>query len=309
VRRIAVLLGVVVGCYAPTPAQDLPCGEGRTCPAGQTCDVDDRCRSSLLDAGDDAADSSIDAAPDAPVTPTDLDGDTIPNAADNCPLIGNADQRDHDADLVGDVCDNCPHVANPMQQATLDTDLVGDACDPDNLRTDTFVYFEGFSDAAPPGWVLPAGFTVSNGKLVGVVGAIGALAYKDAAVPADVTVISHGAMTAQTGFARNIGPAARATGGVDYYKCDTLDAQVEVVEQIGSMGNVLDQSPLMNPDLRDITYTFDVTGALLVCSVRTNNMTATASATDNTGIQTGTRTGLRVRNCTGSFDYIVVYSH
>jgi hypothetical protein len=302
VRRIAALLASLAGCYAPAPAEELPCGTGGRCPTGQTCDSDGRCRSVSLDAG-------IDAAPDAPGTPTDLDGDTIPNLADNCPMIGNTDQRDHDADRIGDVCDNCPHVANPMQQATADGDLVGDACDPDDMRTDTFVYFEGFYDAAPPGWVLPSGFTVSSGKLIGVVGAMGLLAYKDQAVPADVTVIAHGAMTAQTGFARNIGPAARATGGTDYYKCDTLDTDVEVVEQIGSMGNVLDQAPLMNPDLSDITYTFDVTGAMLECSARTNAMTATAAATDAMGVQMGNRTGLRVRNCTGAFDYIVVYSH
>jgi hypothetical protein len=301
VRRTVVLLGLV-GCYAPAPAEDLPCGAGRRCPSGQTCDVDEHCRSVALDAG---ADSEI----DAPSTPTDLDGDTIPNAADNCPMTGNTDQRDHDTDGAGDVCDNCPHLANPMQEAAMDTDLVGDACDPDNARADTFVYFEGFYDAAPPGWVLPNGFSVQSGKLVGIVGANGLLAYKDMAVPPDVTVIAHGAMTVQTGLSRNIGPGARATGGVDYYKCDTLDNRVEVVEQIGNNGNVLASQPLGNPDLRDITYTFDLTGAVLRCSVLTNNVTTTTMATDAQGLQMGDRTGLRVRNCTGTFDYIVVYSH
>ena len=295
-----MFLGLVVGCYAPAPAEELPCGEGDTCPAGQRCDVDGRCRSVTLDAG---ADAEI----DAPVT--DLDGDGVLNESDNCPMIGNAAQRDHDSDAVGDACDNCPHAANPMQETALDGDLVGDACDPDNTRTDTFVYFEGFYDAAPSGWVLPNGFSVQNGKLVGVIGAMGVLAYRDVAVPPDVTVIAQGAMTAQTGLARNIGPGARATGGVDYYKCDTLDNRVEVVEQIGNNGNVLASQPLDNPNLQDVTYTFDVTSAMLRCSARMNNVTTTTMATDNAGVQMGDRTGLRVRNCTGTFDYIVVFSH
>ena len=33
------------------------------------------------------------------------------------------------------------------------------------------------------------------------------------------------------------------------------------------------------------------------------------SATDALGTQTGDRTGVRVRNSTGTFDYVVVYSH
>jgi surface protein len=68
-------------------------------------------------------------------------------AADNCPLVANADQANLDGDLAGDVCDdednrdtdddgiqnhadNCAETSNPGQLDT-DTDGEGDACDDD----------------------------------------------------------------------------------------------------------------------------------------------------------------------------------
>lgn len=60
----------------------------------------------------------------------DMDGDSIPNWADNCPITPNPGQDDADGDGVGDVCDNCPSKANANQKDT-DDDGQGDACDPD----------------------------------------------------------------------------------------------------------------------------------------------------------------------------------
>lgn len=90
----------------------------------------------------------------------DSDGDQIPDAQDNCPLVWNNDQLDGDVDGVGDVCDNCPSLPN-SQQADTDGDGLGDVCDPDldgdgipndvdpNPATaDTVYYFDQLNNAA-----------------------------------------------------------------------------------------------------------------------------------------------------------------
>jgi len=47
------------------------------------------------------------------ITPIqDSDGDTIPNANDNCPEDANLDQLDTDSDTIGDVCDPFPNEPN-----------------------------------------------------------------------------------------------------------------------------------------------------------------------------------------------------
>jgi hypothetical protein len=45
---------------------------------------------------------------------SDVDGDGVPDATDNCPTIANANQADADADGVGDACDNCTNISNPQ---------------------------------------------------------------------------------------------------------------------------------------------------------------------------------------------------
>ena len=61
---------------------------------------------------------------------SDLDGDGVEEAVDNCPGVVNAAQSDVDEDSRGDVCDNCVVDSNPTQE-DLDEDGEGNACDPD----------------------------------------------------------------------------------------------------------------------------------------------------------------------------------
>jgi hypothetical protein len=78
-------------------------------------------------------------------TVLDLDGDSVPGMADNCPPVANSDQKDSDSDKLGDACDNCPNTANSDQLDT-DADGLGDACDPDDDN-----------DGIPDNWELQYG--------------------------------------------------------------------------------------------------------------------------------------------------------
>ncbi len=164
---------LLVACYGPHPERGAPCEpKAPNCPSGQMCvlEVD----SYVCDTGPGS--SPIDAPllppvdalvtlPDAPsydASPSDLDGDGIPNAADNCPTTPNPEQYNEDGDKFGDVCDPCPPVAD---DAPLDTDGdgVADACDPRPTQPgDTIVLFEGFHAALPAAWNQFGTWTVAN---------------------------------------------------------------------------------------------------------------------------------------------------
>ncbi|MEE2755344.1 MAG: thrombospondin type 3 repeat-containing protein [Myxococcota bacterium] len=63
--------------------------------------------------GDSDGDGIGDACDPSPLA-EDLDGDSVVNTDDNCPLIPNADQTDTDTDSRGDPCDFCPERPNPI---------------------------------------------------------------------------------------------------------------------------------------------------------------------------------------------------
>jgi hypothetical protein len=74
VKRGACALGVLAGCFAPSPPEGLPCGPApeRACPTGQVCDDDGRCRLTIEPADarlPDAPLPVIDAPPGTPDAP------------------------------------------------------------------------------------------------------------------------------------------------------------------------------------------------------------------------------------------------
>jgi hypothetical protein len=63
----------------------------------------------------DGADNDCDGLVDEGAAGTDPDGDDVPSACDNCPLVQNPAQEDQDFDDVGDACDSCPTIPNANQ--------------------------------------------------------------------------------------------------------------------------------------------------------------------------------------------------
>jgi len=292
----------VAACYSPAVQDGAPCGDEDACPTGQTCDVDQRCRVQITDAG-----SSEELPPDNDL-PDDSDFDGIEDSEDNCQMIANTDQRDHDADTYGDVCDNCPHIANASQAAILDTDSVGDACDPNQGRADTLASFEGFYET-PVGWTLPAGWTVSGGKLTGVVSGTFSFAYLDAAAGSNVTVVTAGALTAPGGTA-NLGVIAHLTAMApsQYYRCGIMNnGRADLMVHNDTAFMTLDQKSFTTPNYLDLGLQLDITGATLTCAARSGGQTANLAATSSAAA--GTRIGLRVRDATGTFDSVAVFTH
>ena len=109
-------------CFA---TESNPC-DGVTCETGKTCNPE----SGACEIQTPPADSPA----------SDQDGDGVPDATDNCPLVANPDQVDNNNDHIGDACDddddgitndvdNCPNTANPDQHdSDIPTDGIGDAC-------------------------------------------------------------------------------------------------------------------------------------------------------------------------------------
>jgi hypothetical protein len=211
----AVLAGA---CYSPNPPSGAPCAVGGLCPTGLSC-IAGVCTTG--GATGDAAGGDAPLSGDAPITrdaprdstaldarvdarsldagtPSDLDGDGVPNGLDNCPTTPNADQADEDSDGVGDVCDPCPISTNNTDS---DHDGVGDDCDPHpGSAMDHFVLFEGFNHGIPAGWHTAGTGTwaaAGSGTLAGVAGnnVITSL-YDDLALTGHETITTGAVVTA-----------------------------------------------------------------------------------------------------------------
>jgi predicted RecA/RadA family phage recombinase len=63
----------------------------------------------------DGLDNDCDGVVDEGAATVDPDGDGVPDACDNCPLVPNPAQEDQDFDRIGDACDVCPTIPNASQ--------------------------------------------------------------------------------------------------------------------------------------------------------------------------------------------------
>lgn len=123
-------------------ARDMTVHEARLNPLfgmGDACTIQNAYASVGVGAGDADCDGIDDTVE------TDDDGDGVPDAIDNCPLVANGNRKDTDGDGLGDACDpdidndgvsngtdNCPFVANPFQWDRSNNGTgngMGDACD------------------------------------------------------------------------------------------------------------------------------------------------------------------------------------
>ena len=106
------------------------------------------------------------APDDSPVTGgTDVDGDGIPDSADNCPHVANPAQDDEDGDGLGDVCDPCPPFADTSPPTDFDGDGVSDNCDPHPMTPgDVIAVFDGFDHGPPPGATIIGNWSFANGQ-------------------------------------------------------------------------------------------------------------------------------------------------
>lgn len=311
-RAVLAMVLVVGACYSPAIGERVPCGTGGACPSGQTCDVDGLCKAHPGGAGDAAIDVPV-TTHDAPIDGSSLvdsDGDGIADASDNCPGVANPDQYDEDADAVGDACDNCPHVANPDQAADADGDGVGDACDPRPGMTDHIVLFEGFNGPLS-GWTVPSGWSVAGGVLTGVEPAGSfELATYNTALTGDLAIATHLSVTAATGTTTAPNGSIDLHGdniGPNFYRCGIVTApRVEVTRYNGTVQTVLAQTPLPSQAWTDSDLFYsDVAGTMTCTATHNGATTSTPAATDTT--LAGNLVGLRVREATVTYRYLVVF--
>ena len=290
VRTWLLVLAIVAGCYAPTPATGGPCGLGGACPDPLVCaPATMTCEKTLGESIDATQDSmhSIDARV--------------------C-----AGTHDEDGDGIVDSCDNCPATANAGQQDTTEMppDGVGDACDPRPTERDRIAFFEAFA-ARPTDWTLDDMSIVGMDRLV----TMPSQGYAEAYAPfvsTDGIIETRYTITQLNGLAPYSSVevvAEKGNDGVEGYRCMTSQNG-----GIGTRGSVLQtyvepydiaQGPGGGPRFTVghsgvLRFTF---GGPLAChqSSPVDNVSA-AEPEARTG-----SVGLGTQYIGAAFDYLVVY--
>ena len=287
----AWVVTLLAGCYAPSPATGVPCGNGGACPDPLVCapatNTCERTRGSELDA------ASLDAfAIDA----------TLCNGT-----------HDEDGDGIVDACDNCPGVANPDQTDSTEStpDGVGNACDPRPADRDRITFFESF--AAPlVDWKLDPMAVDANDRIT----MAAAQGYGEAYAPKTST---DGVLeTRYTIVALNPSPpysgvevvAEQSAAGVEGYRCMTTQnggigsrgvALQTYVEPYDIIYGDLDGPRFVAGDSGVLQFTY---GGTLACAHLTEP--ADKASAPEPQSRTG-RVGVGTQYIGAAFHYLVVY--
>jgi hypothetical protein len=329
VRRAAVLVAVVAGCFDPHAPFGVTCDPAApVCPSGQTCVTATAggaatCQPAGTPGGDGGV-VAIDAPGDGGGPPppdartidanaNDLDGDGVPNATDNCPTTANADQHDEDGDGLGDVCDPCPM---DIGTADADADGVAASCDPHPQDNgDSIFEFDGFEDAPTKatGWDVVGAWTTSADavSISGLPIAAG-LGYGDPnagdeTVMAQLTITAtanenNKSVTAGAGVALEL-PGGGVAGGVGCFL--VASAQGNELELV----DIASQSAITGAGLKwslneKLQLVLERTGTSYTCTCPTIGG-ATVTGTDAASANTP-EAGPVVGNANASYDWILV---
>jgi hypothetical protein len=250
---------------------------------------------------------------DGPDSQRDTDGDGVPDVADNCPTIANADQHDHDGDGRGDACDVCPHL--PDTGGDTDGDGVGDACDPHPTDAgDRILFFDGFY--GPGAWtpvIGVAGDWTYDGSTAHQASAAGVfqLERADMPVPGDVFVETRVRINAisPTAPRHSVGIVLGYQGKNDFLFCNLASLNtgvfVEAGEQLPAGSYDLSPSPFagsMTGDWLVLQGAIDTGRTTVECLGSRGGVYAQAqftAARDGSG-----QIGLRTNSSDASFDYV-----
>jgi hypothetical protein len=271
---------VITACYSPAATPGTPCDPATNhCPTGQMC---------VLRAGEYICSTTEGEGTDA--NGDDAAGD-VPDA---CSAIG----HDEDLDQVDDACDRCPHVGDPPQ-ADADNDGVGDACDPRPGVADRIARFDAFA-SIPSDWTLPAGWSIASDALVGT-SVNTSVASLDLAVGADVIAFSHVTVTG-TAIDTNAGMLVNFVSSSEFYKCGLhVEPRLELVE---FPAIALDSQALPSSAWLDADLEVESNSGALRCRAARDGSAVEISGNDTSS--QGARVGVRIREGTARFEYLVV---
>ena len=322
-----VALAAAAGCSFDRGGVDIEPGNVDAPPA--EIDASD----TTPDAEPGAPDAAPDGAPDARV---DTDGDGVIDADDNCPRIGNADQRDHDDDNRGDLCDGCPHLADPDPVDT-DGDGIGNVCDPRPGLRDRLVRFDGFyddADGVPAGWLNLSGgagdWSTHDGVLEQDSGGLGThliildqqLAGQIIEAQLHILAVAGGPGTRTVGVA---GGTSRTDGNAPLWMCvlrddpaTAGDVDLRLIEQenpVSFPDPTVADSPVAlaaGVDARLRLHLEDNGTTPVIqneaCRMVTGTTTTDTPLRNDAGITTSGHVGLRTNGVRATYDYAVVYA-